>query len=115
MEETKKLEWEIVAEKAIMGKSKILRESGVLTEEIKNEQLAGMRIFVIKNDKTGEVAPMTIIYGKDFQDYDGFMDEVEKVSRKFYAKHGSDKDGLILEDRWARSIEEFKKDNPDLL
>lgn len=111
---TKRPEWAIAAEDAIRNKSKIFVESGILTEKIKKEQLEGMRVFVVKNDKTGEVAPMTIVYGKDFQDYDSFMDAVEKITSDFYLEHGLDKDGLVIEDRWARNIEEFKKDNPEL-
>lgn len=111
MENPQRPSWSVETENSILEKSKKM----TLTEELKKEQLSGMRIFVVRNDKTGEVAPMTIIYGKDFRDYESFMDAVKKVTNDFYTEHGLDKDGLVLEDRWARSIEEFKKDNPELI
>ena len=107
-ESTGRPAWAVAAEAVI--KNRIMP----LSVELQHEQLAGMRIFVVKNIKTGEVAPLTIVYGKNFSDYAGFADAVEKVELNFYAEHGVDKDGLALEDRWARSIEEFKRDNPEL-
>lgn len=107
-------EWLTAADESIKKNSQKFMESEKLTAEIKKNQLAGIRVFVIKNIKTGEVAPMTIVYGQDFQDYDSFMDAVEKVSSDFYMEHGMDKDNLVIEDRWARNVEEFKRDNPEL-
>ncbi len=86
-----------------------------LTPELQAQELAGMRVIMVRNRATGDLAPLSVIYGRDYPDYDSFMGVVHGLKREFHTKHGADKDGLTLEDRWASGIDEYIKNYPDLL
>ena len=84
-----------------------------LPPEIKANELRGMRVIVVRNEETGEVAPARVIRGEEFPDYESFMAKVNQTLRELSAEvRGS---GWSVEDAWARSIDDFMHNYPELV
>ena len=84
-----------------------------LSPEIKKHELAGMRVIVLRNEKTGEIAPARVIRGADFSDYEAFMGNVNLTLRELQEEiRGGD---WTVEDAWARTIDEFMNNYPELV
>ncbi len=104
-----KPDWAIAAEKAIRERAE---RTPPLPPEIQASELLGMRVIVVRNEKTGEVAPTRIVHGSDFTDYYAFMAAVRQAIQEIREETGGG--DWVVEDAWARSIEEFLRNYPEL-
>ena len=107
-----KPKWSNDAEQNLSSREEKLSQNGLLNEEIKHQQLMGIRVFVLINEKLGIVSPVQILYGKSYASYEEFMNAVESFRHDFFQQHYHP--DLRLEDRWAADLEDFQKNNPDL-
>lgn len=83
-------------------------------ENAKDRMLHGMRVIMVRDVISGDILPFSFILGRNFRSNDEIVDYTSKEKRAFYQDHGVDKDGLTLEDRWVKDIDDFKENYPDL-
>ena len=105
---SQKPKWQLDAEAASKARGERMRAR--LTDQEKALQLKGIRVLVLRNEKTGAITPLTVIHGKDHKDYDSLVKAVDKVHAE-----NEHRPGFILEDRVALSLEDFERNNPELL
>lgn len=86
---------------------------GGLSPEIKARELAGLRVIVLRNEETGQVAPARVIRGSEFSDYESFMAAISQAIREIGEE--VDGSGWSVEDAWARSIDDFMNTYPELV
>lgn len=94
----------------------IRSRAGLLTSEMIARQMTGVRILLVRNQKTGGILPLSLIYGKDFSNFDSFMDEVDTVRAGYYDQNPiGESNGLYLENLWVQDMEDFQRNNSDLV
>lgn len=112
MDDPKKLpDWAVAGLEAIRLRGE--RARAELPPEVMAAELQGMRVIVIRNERTGEIAPARVVRGSEFADYDAYCAAVSEAVREIReAVQGTD---WTVEDAWARSIEDFTKNYPELV